>query len=970
MIRTPVTRLHKYCGHLALALVASLAVVSGDALAQSVRAGMGATLYQDGAITGTTFRTFAPNADSVSVAGSFNGFSSTSHFLGSEGNGWWSIDVPFVGQGARYKFVIRNDGQELWKRDPWARRLTSSVGDPLVYDANAYQWQAEGYTTPSWNEVVVYEMHIGTYGALPGDSVPANFDECIDNLDHLLELGVNCVELMPINEFAGDINWGYNVAHPWSVESSYGGPDALKRFVDACHARGIAVLLDVLYNHWGPSDLDLWQYDGWSENGNGGIFFYNDPARASTPWGARPDFGRGEVRSYIRDNAMLWLDEFRIDGFRFDATKYIRGVPEAGMDLPEGWSLLQWINESIDATQPWKIAIAEDFDDNEWISRSVGEGGAGFESQWDGAFLHPVRALATVVNDADRDMDQLRNSVTKYFNGQATQRVVFTESHDESANQPRLPEVIWPANADSWEAKKRSTLAASVVFTSPGIPMIFQGQEFFEDGRWTDAAPMDWGRKDTFNGIFQLYRDLVHLRRNLGGATRGLCGNSTLFHHLNDVDKVGAWHRYDQGGVGDDVVVVTHWTNQIRGSYRIGFPREGTWYCVFNSNATAYDASFGGGGPVQVTAEATPWDGMGYSAAFDLPPYTALVFSQKLPEDSNGGGGPQTGPLLVDGQVDELYGEPISIQDTETAFGNSDLGLINYANGSEIDALSARVDEGMLYLMFHGNLESNFNKLDVFIDAIPNEGQNRLRDDNPAVKFGGLNRMGGDGSGDEPGLLFDPGFEPDFWCDFTCGGDFGTTFTTYMNWSQLLTAGGEDAVIGFAGPGGPGAGQAIFGGNGMIASIDNSNTGGVRGGDGIGDGSGVTTGVEFAIPLSVLGYTDGDALKVAAFVNGPEHNFVSNQVIGPLGGRPNLGEPRTVDFGSIPGDQFAVIVEGPVEPSCLGDLDEDGRVDGSDFGSLLASWGSCAGCAADLDGSGQVDGSDVGMMLSSWGLCP
>ena len=500
--------------------------------------------------------------------------------------------------------------------------------------------------------------------------------------------------------------------------------------------------------------------------------------------------------------------------------------------------------------------------------------------------------------------------------------------------------------------------------------MIFQGQEFFEDGRWTDAEPMDWGRKDTFNGIFQLYSDLVHLRRNLGGATRGLCGNSTVFHHLNDADKVGAWHRFDQGGVGDDVVVVTHWTNQTRGSYRIGFPREGTWYCVFNSNATAYDASFGGGGPIQITAEATPWDGMAYSATFDLPPYTALVFSQKLPDDSNGGGGPQTGPVLVDGQLDELYGDPISIQDTETGFGNSDLGLINYANGSEIDALSARVDEGVLYLMFHGNLESNFNKLDVFIDAIPNEGQNRLRDDNPAVKFGGLNRMGGDGSGDEPGLLFDPGFEPDFWCDFTCGGDFGTTFTTYMNWSQLLTDGGEGAITGFAGPGGPGAGQALFGGNGMIASIDNSNTGGVRGGDGIGDGSGVTTGVEFAIPLSVLGYTEGDALKVAAFVNGSEHNFVSNQVIGPLGGRPNLGEPRTIDFGSIPGDQFAVIVEGPVEPACLGDLDEDGRVDGSDFGSLLASWGSCAGCAADLDGSGQVDGGDVGMMLSSWGLCP
>jgi 1,4-alpha-glucan branching enzyme len=295
-----------------------------------------------------TFRTWAPNADSVSVAGSFNGFNANSHFLVAEPEGWWSLDVLYAGVGARYKFVIRNGSQVLWKRDPWARRLTNSVGDPLVYDPSAYEFQSTGFVTPHWNEAVIYEMHAGTFGALAGESVPSNFDACIANLEHLQELGVNCVELMPVNEFAGDVSWGYNLAHPWSVESAYGGPDALKRFVDACHARGIAVILDVLYNHWGPSDLDLFRYDGWSEFGHGGIFFYNDTPRAETPWGARPDFGRPEVRSYIRDNALLWLEEFRIDGLRLDATKYIRSAPEYGIDIPDGWSIMQWINDSID----------------------------------------------------------------------------------------------------------------------------------------------------------------------------------------------------------------------------------------------------------------------------------------------------------------------------------------------------------------------------------------------------------------------------------------------------------------------------------------------------------------------------------------------------------------------------------------------------------------------------------------------
>ena len=952
-----------------VALSLGLGFLAGpDVAAQSTRPGHGATIYQDGDEYGTTFRTWAPNADLVSVAGSFNTNNPNTHFLTNEGDGWWSIDVPYVSQGARYKFVIRNGDQELWRRDPWARRLTNSVGDPLVYDADAYQFQSEGYTTPSWNEVVIYEMHVGTYGALPGDPVPASFDDCIDNLDHLEELGINCIELMPINEFAGSINWGYNLAYPWSVESSYGGPDALKRFVDACHERGIAVILDVLYNHWGPSDLDLWQYDGWSENGNGGIFFYNDDVRADTPWGPRPDFGRAEVRSYIRDNAMLWLDEFRFDGLRLDATKYMRGVPEAGIDLPEGWSLMQWINESIDATQPWKITIAEDWGDNEWMSRDVGEGGAGFESQWDGVFLHPVRALASIVSDEDRSMFELRESVTNYFNGQATQRVIFTESHDEAANQPRLPEVVWPANAESWEAKKRSTLAASVVFTSPGIPMLFQGQEFFEDGTWTDAAPMDWGRMETFAGIFELYRDLIHLRRNLGGATRGLSGNSTVFHHLDDTDKVGAWHRFDQGGVGDDVVVVTHWTNAVRSSYRVGFPRGGTWYCIFNSNATVYDPAFTGGGPIQVTAEPVGWDGMGYSAAFDLPPYTALVFSQKQPS-GDGGGGEQDGPIVVDGLLDEIYGGPLAVQDTATAFGDADLGLVDHANGSELDALSGRVEEGVLYLHFAGNLESNFNKLDIFVDAIEGEGQNRLRDDNPEVKFGGLNRMGGTGRGVEPGLRFDSEFSPDFWIDFTGGGEFGVTYETFINWSRLSTGGGPEATWGFAGPGGPGAGQAIFAGNGVIASIDNSNTTGVSAGEGFDDGAGVSTGIELAIPLSVLGHVPGDGIKVAAFINGSNHDFLSNQVLGPLGGSANLGEPRSLDFAVIPGLQFVTVVEGESSP-CLGDFNDDGQVNGADFGSLLASWGLCKACPPDLNGDGSVNGADVGLLLSVWGPCP
>ena len=135
---------------------------------------------------------------------------------------------------------------------------------------------------------------------------------------------MSAIQVMPPFEFAGDISWGYNPAHLFAIESGYGGPDAFKRFIRDAHEHGIAVIVDIVLNHLGPSDLDLWRFDGWAEGDGGGIYVYNDE-RGETPWGrTRPDYGRGEVRTFLRDSAMTWLEEFRCDGLRFDATVFMR----------------------------------------------------------------------------------------------------------------------------------------------------------------------------------------------------------------------------------------------------------------------------------------------------------------------------------------------------------------------------------------------------------------------------------------------------------------------------------------------------------------------------------------------------------------------------------------------------------------------------------------------------------------------
>ena len=597
---------------------------------------LGATLDDAGA----AFRVWAPHATAVAVALSADrdgtGWDGDPRPLAPLGDGTWAAHVPGVAAGHRYKFVLATAAGELWRNDPRARQVTHSAGDSVVCDT-AFDWGPTDATwrTPPWDDLVVYELHAGTFNDEPGGR-PGGFASVEHRLGHLVGLGVNCIELMPSAEFAADFSWGYNPAHIYAIESAYGGPAGLKSLVRAAHEHGIAVLLDVVYNHFGPSDLDLWQFDGWHEHGKGGIYFYND-GRSQTPWGdTRPDYGREEVRRFIADNARLWLDEFRIDGLRWDMTAFIRNTygndGEPGHDIAEGWRLMQLVNDEADRRHPGKLQVAEDLQDNAWVTRPTGEGGAGFDSQWDSGFVHPVRAVMTAVSDGGRSMDALRRAIDRPHYGDPLRRVIYTESHDEVANgKARLPEEVTPGDAGGYYARKRSTLGAAIVFTSPGIPMLFQGQELLEDEWFRDAVPLDWTRAESYAGVLLLYRDLVHLRRDLRGTTRGLRGRHVHAHHVNDDDNVLAWHRWDAGGPGDDVVVVANVSDRTWDDYRIGLPRPGRWRVRLNSDWAGYGADYGNHGGHDVDAAAPARDGMAYSAAVAIGRYSVLVLSQDRP---------------------------------------------------------------------------------------------------------------------------------------------------------------------------------------------------------------------------------------------------------------------------------------------------------------------------------------------------
>lgn len=619
-------------------------------------AGMGAIPHAGG----VAFRVWAPQASQVFVAGTFNNYTPDSHALVREEHGYWSINVPEAMPGDTYKFRIINGTLDIWRIDPYAREVTNTVGKTVqhalrvingnydtwritpylrgvtnsigeaVVHSPKFDWDTQEYHSPAWHELVIYELHIGTFHVLAG-AQHGTFDSAIERLPYLRDLGINCVLVMPPMEFSGDISWGYNPAHPFAIEAAYGGPLAFKRFVQAAHQQHIAVVLDVVYNHFGPGDLDLWQFDGWSENNLGGVYFYNDE-RAQTPWGAtRPDYGRSEVRQYLRDNALMWLEEYRVDGLRFDATAYIRnwsGDDNPAHDLEDGWSLLRWINDEIDQRQPWKIMIAEDLRGNAAITAPTAEGGAGFDAQWDAGFVHPVRAALVALADEQRDIGAVAAAIDGRYNDDAFKRVIYTESHDEVANgKARVPHEIAPQDTTNIFAKKRSTLGAGLVLTAPGVPLIFQGQELLEDGWFDDRRPLNWEKLHHHPGINLLYRDLLRLRRNGSGTTRGLSGQYSVVCHASERTKVLAFHRWHAGGPNDSVVVVANLAGEARQDYWIGMPAAGLWQVRFNSDWSGYDEAFGNTMTLDVVAVPEPWDAQPYRAAINIGAYALVIFS-------------------------------------------------------------------------------------------------------------------------------------------------------------------------------------------------------------------------------------------------------------------------------------------------------------------------------------------------------
>ncbi len=596
------------------------------------------------------FRVWAPNATSATVRGDFNSWGESA--LTNEGNGYWRGIVANAQTGQQYKFYFSS---APWKQDPLSRQVKSVDHNSVIRGTNAFNWTDSAFAPPPRNQLVIYQLHIGGFNRVGG--VGGTFKTATNLLDYVVGLGVNAVKIMPIWEFDGPYSWGYNPVNPYAIERDYGEPDDFKTFVNACHAKGLAVILDVVFNHWDDraDNGGLVKYDGWTNTINpGGIYFYEDPSEDkwlyATEWGPRPNYRRAEVRQYIRNNAMLWLNEYHCDGLRWDATHMIRNfdrdfLDRTAMDIPEGWTLIQQINDDSRMLKTNYIAIAEDIlvnTNNRKVTVSTALNGLGFDARWS-PFVHEVR---NNVANADPWIAKLKEELEFSYASDPFDRVIYVESHDEVGalnNKRRFAQQIAefenPGNPNPTNitVQKRAVLGAGLTFTAPGIPMFFMGQEFLQAGAWSETNALTWSNTNTLSGVVQMHKDLIALRKNAAGNTAGLLG--TGLHVNNPVDdgnNILAFHRYDQRGPGDDVMVIanlsgTAWTQS---NYEIGFPTSGVWKIRFNSDSQTYNAGFGGipaTNQIAVSSGSQPMHGHPFRAAVNMGAYGIMVLSQEAP---------------------------------------------------------------------------------------------------------------------------------------------------------------------------------------------------------------------------------------------------------------------------------------------------------------------------------------------------
>ncbi len=417
----------------------------------------------------SAFRVWAPTPKKVQFQCDGEVFA-----MRQELGGWWSVEMAGFQNDSDYGFLLDDEGPFPDPRSLYQPDGVNGLSRSINHDA--FKWEDAKWQAPPLSAAIIYELHIGTF-------TPAGtFEAAIEKLDHLMKLGITHVELMPVNEFSGDHGWGYDGVDLFAPQHTYGAPEQLKRLVNECHKRRLAVLLDVVYNHFGPSGNHLGKF---------GPYFTK---KYLSPWGEAVNFdgaGSHEVRRYFCDNALMWLRDYHFDGLRLDAVHAI--IDTSAEHFLE--QLSREVNELKSTIGRNLVLIAESDLNDPKLLRPVEKGGYGLDAQWSDDFHHALHTLLTeeregyykdfgsmadlakalkqaYVYDGQFSPHRCRHHGRSPKGLQGNQFLGYLQNHDQVGNRAKGD------RSSRFMTVGRLKIGAALVLTAPFIPMLFQGEEW------------------------------------------------------------------------------------------------------------------------------------------------------------------------------------------------------------------------------------------------------------------------------------------------------------------------------------------------------------------------------------------------------------------------------------------------------------------------------------------------------------
>lgn len=604
---------------------------------------LGARPWSCGSVQGVLFAVWAPNAATVSVMGGFDGWDRRRHPMRLRGStGIWELFVPGVRCGDLYKFSIRSrKGELLEKADPVAFRYEFRPATASVVEPEAdWTWSDEAWMrTRAGRSVVespmsVYELHAQSWRRPSDGRIFPGWDDLGDDLiTYAKGLGFTHLELLPVMEHPLDGSWGYQTLGYFAPTSRLGSPADFARFVDRCHGAGLGVILDWTPAHFPADPHGLARFDGTA------LYEHEDPRLGRHPdWDTLVfNYGRTEVREFLRASALFWLDRFHVDGLRVDAVAsmlyldYSRKPGEwipnrsGGRENLDAVSFLKDLNIRAHGLFPGAFVIAEESTAWPAVSRPVDTGGLGFTLKWNMGWMHDtLRFFSLDPVHRKSSMNDLTFSLLYAY----TENFVLPFSHDEVVHGKSS--MLGKMPGDDWQKFANLRLLLAYQWGHPGKKLLFMGSELGQWREWDSGGSLDWSLLEhpRHAGLSRLIGDLnrMYVEESPFWEQDATPAGFRWIDFSDSSATVASFRRIDAGG--REVICIYNFTPVPRQGYRIGVPEPGRYLELLNTDAGIYGGT-GKGNLGAVLAEQDPCHGLPCSVALTLPPLAAVFLRRE-----------------------------------------------------------------------------------------------------------------------------------------------------------------------------------------------------------------------------------------------------------------------------------------------------------------------------------------------------